>query len=177
MSNTVTAFHNLFKSRCWSESQLPLGKRAGWSQLGHNRSSSSASWTLRRLSPTSSRSSWACPGRFEEFIQQQCKTLHPIHTTATPEYPYLPTRSQLQKIYIIIIKTFGRLSTYQLLAIVVALYNAVVRDANWHHQYVWDGTGAQRVHHDGQHSCARCRRLPAAGAGTLKVHLQKLLLT
>lgn len=68
-------------------------------------------------------------------------------------------------------------STYQLLAIVVALNNTIIRDANWHNQYVCDGPNAQCVYHDGQHASTRCRRLTAAGAGTLQVDLQKLLLT
>lgn len=68
-------------------------------------------------------------------------------------------------------------STYQLFTIVVSLNNTIIRDANWHHQYVWDGPNAQCVYDDGQHACTRCRRFAAAGAGSLQVDLQKLLLT
>lgn len=45
----------------WIYDRSPWGRRAGWSRLGHSRSSSSASWTRRRLFPTDSRSSWVCP--------------------------------------------------------------------------------------------------------------------
>lgn len=62
-------------------------------------------------------------------------------------------------------------SAYQLLAIVVSLNDAVVRDANWHHQHVSDGPGVQCVHHDGQHACTRWEWLPAAGASTLQKDL------
>lgn len=67
-------------------------------------------------------------------------------------------------------------STYQLFAIVVALNNTIIRDTNWHHQYICYRPDAQCVHYDGKHACTCCRRLPAAGAGTFQVDLQKLLL-
>lgn len=67
--------------------------------------------------------------------------------------------------------------THQLLAIVVALNDTVVRDAHWHHQHICNRPGGQCVYHEGQHACTCRGRLPAAGAGTFQVDLQKLLLT
>lgn len=125
------------------------------------------------LFPTNSHSSSVCPGgiRFNNHHQQ-----HILYDST----PSLPSSYSL-KLYCIwgFFNSFEshHLSTYQLLTIVVALDNTIIRDANWHHQDVSDGPGAQCVYHDGQHACTRCRRLTAAGAGTLKVDLQKLLLT
>ena len=65
---------------------------------------------------------------------------------------------------------------YQLLAVVVALQDAVVGDAHGHHQHVGDGTGGERVHHDGQHAGVGRGGLAAPRPRALQVHLQELLL-
>lgn len=52
--------------------------------------------------------------------------------------------------------------SYQLLAVVVALNDAVVGDANGHDEHVWDDAGMQGVHHDGQYASTCWRWLSTA---------------
>lgn len=52
--------------------------------------------------------------------------------------------------------------SYQLLAVVVALNNAVVGDADGHDEHVRNGTGTQGVNHDGQYASTCWRQLSAA---------------
>lgn len=54
--------------------------------------------------------------------------------------------------------------SYQLLAVVVALNNAVVGNANGHDEHVWNRTGMQGVHHDGQNASTCWRQLSTARA-------------
>lgn len=68
------------------------------------------------------------------------------------------------------------MGTHQLLAVVVSLDDAVIRDAHRHHQHVGDRAGGQRVHHEGQHAGPSWGRLSAAGTGPFEIDLQKLLL-
>lgn len=52
--------------------------------------------------------------------------------------------------------------SYQLLAVVVAFNNAIVGDANGHDEHVWNDTGTQGVHHEGQYASMSWRWLSAA---------------
>lgn len=64
--------NRFLNSKFATSSHSLLGRRAGWSQLGHNHSSSLASCTLHRQFPTNSRSFLACPERDEDFDVQTC---------------------------------------------------------------------------------------------------------
>lgn len=68
------------------------------------------------------------------------------------------------------------LKAHQLFTVVVSLNDPIIGDANWHHQHVSDGAGAQSVNNDGQHASTSSGRLSTAGASAFQVNLQKLLL-
>ncbi len=59
------------------------------------------------------------------------------------------------------------ITTYQLLTVVVSLYNALIRDAYRHNQNIGDAVGTEYVNHNWEHARMCWRRLPTARACAL----------